>query len=150
MSKGGKPNWTPTDTVSDKEFIGRRAFGSRVFTNEENVLRYRIDVFLDSRGSDLSIDRLGIRKVNDNIVSFLLPLCESMASRGRTTFRGWACLKVGDIKAKVRKTDAENEENPYHAEIDRSQHLSEAAQRSLAFELCAHASKYGFVHKPTE
>ena len=148
MSNGTNSRWKPTETVSDKVFIGRRAFGNRVFANDKAVLRYRIDVFLDPRKSDLSVDRLGIRQISDDIVAFLHPLCESMAAKGGTKFRGWARLKVGDLRACVRKTKATNEENPYHAEIDRSEFVSQGAQRAFAFELCTQASKYEFVHKP--
>ena len=147
MSRTTRTRWTPSGIVSKKAVKGRRAFGSKIFETKDAVLRYKIDVFLDRRDCDLSVDRLGVHEVDKKVVSFLRPLCEAMANKGSTTFHGWVQLRVGDLRSDVKNTEAYNEDNPYHAEIDRSAHASLGAKRSFAFELCVIASKNEFVYK---
>ena len=150
MSNDQKRRWTPPNEVSKKEVVGRRAFGSRVFEKEKGPfrLRYKINVFLDSKDGDLSVDRLGVRHVEEDVLQFLYPLCNAIAAKGNTKFQGWAQFLVSDLPMRVTKTESIGENNPYHAEIDRSNHRSEEAQRSFAFELCVYASKYEFVSSP--
>ena len=144
--------WKPPRDVSKKETVGRRAFGSRVFETRENVpLHYKLNVFQDDRmGTGLSVDRLGVRGPQESVLKFISPLCEEMAGKKGTKFKGWAQLRVCDLQVAVQATRAEGEENPYHAEIDRTSYPNVHAMRSLAFELCAHASKYPFVEKPVD
>lgn len=142
------PIWIPPKKISPKEFVGRRAFGSRVFEKEDDkVLRYRIDIFLDKRaGTGLSVDRLGVRAACPEVLAFLSPLCDEMAEKGSTEFVGWAQVKVEDLKGIIIKaTDAVGEDNSYHAEIDRTDYPTAGALRALAFRLCVHASKYDFI-----
>ena len=127
--------------------LGRRAFGSKVFEKAKNsVLRYKIDVFLDDRkGTGLSVDRLGIRKAQPDVLTFLGPLCDKMADKRPTEFVGWAQIRATDFGGEIRATMAVGEDNRYHAEIDRSQYQTDRSLRSLAFELCVHASKHEFI-----
>ena len=94
------------------------------------------------------MDRLGVHQVEEDVIKFLCPLCDAMATKGNTTFQGWAQFKVGDARAQVIQTKAHGEDNPYHAEIDCSNHSSEEALRAFAFELCVYASDYDFVNRP--
>ena len=143
--------WTPPQQISEKEIVGRRAFGSKIFNHRNGEpLRYRISVFEDDRpNTGLSVDRLGVRTPKNAVLEFLEPFCEVMAERGSTTFKGWVQLCVADLRSKISVTDAEGEQNPYHAEIDRSPYTTVQAMRALAFELCVYASKYEFVEKPS-
>jgi hypothetical protein len=141
--------WVPPKTVSKKEMVGRRAFGSKVFEQaKDNVLHYKIDVFLDDRlGTGLSIDRLGVRTARPEVLTLLAPLCDQMADKRSTSFVGWAQFRVDDVRCGIAATDPVSEDNPYHAEIDRSHYQNVAALRSLAFELCVHASKHAFIDR---
>lgn len=144
--------WNPPEQISQKEFVGRRAFGSKVFQSEpDNVLHYRINVFMDHRlNTGLSIDRLGVRTACRKVLDLLLPLCDDMANVRSKEFAGWAQIKVEDIASKIDVTPAVCENNPYHAEIDRSDHTTKGALRSLAFELCVQASKHPFICRSGE
>ena len=141
--------WTPPKNVSTKEIIGRRAFGSRIFNTDPNsTIHYKIDVFLDNRiGTGLSVDRLGVRRAVPNVLAFLCPLCDEMANKGSTEFKGWAQISVSDVHHSIMATDAVGEQNPYHAEIDRSDYQNERTLRSFAFELCVFASKHEFLYR---
>ena len=130
--------------------MGRRAFGSKVFDKSEQGLQYRVNVFQDDRiGTGLSFDRLGVRRVEKDVLSFLCPLCDEMAKKKATGFVGWVQIHVQDIKNMIKSTDAVNEVNPYHAEVDRSEYKTLPALRALAFQLCVYASKHPFISKPT-
>ena len=148
---GKSTKWKPPDKVSDKEFIGRRAFGSNVFDTSSSTSQYKINVFMDSRmHGGLSVDRLGVKTVRAEVLDYLYPLCDDMANKGRTRFIGWARLRVSDIKQKINATRAVNEENLFHAEIDLTPFKNEQSLRAFAFELCVQASKYEFIHHPAE
>ena len=141
---------TPSSTVSDKEIVGRRAFGNKVFDNRATrTLPYQINIFLETRDNmGLSVDRLGVRKAYSDVLSFRTPHCDSLAKIRAKEFVGWAQLCVSDIQQiGISSTEAINEENPYHAEISLSDHDSRQARRSLAFRLCVFASKHKFIHR---
>lgn len=142
--------WKPTQAISPKEMVGRRAFGSKVFsaTDQKSVLRYRITVFLDNQqDTGLSVDRLGIKRADGKVLALLCPLCDTMANKRATSFKGWAQIHAADLKGRISRTPAIGENNPYHAEIDRSKYNSKETRRSLAFELCVHASKHKFIDR---
>ena len=132
----------------------RRAFGGRVFQPEGTVLlRYRIDLFLDDRMAQrtsfggLSVDRLGVRKAQDSVLSRLLPLCELSATKRSSKFVGWAQILVSDLRQPVFSTPAENEANGFHAEIDTTPFGNRESIRAFAFELCVAASRNEFIEK---
>ena len=147
--KKKKAKWKPPKHISVKEVVGRRTFGSKVFDRSAGTtLHFRIDVFMDSRpGTGLSGDRLGVRAAQQEVLQFLYPLCDDMATKGATTFVGWAQISAKDLRGTIRATISTGEDNPYHAEIDRSKHPTEESLRSLAFELCVHASKQEFIDR---
>ncbi len=96
----------------------------------------------------MSVDRLGVRTASHDTLTFLCPLCDKMAKKGSTRFVGWAQIAVKDIQQLVQATNAVHEQNPYHAEIDRSGHENIRALRSFAFMLCVLASKHDFIYRP--
>jgi hypothetical protein len=140
----------PAD-ISDKEIVGRRAFGSdkSVFSRPGKPEKYRIDVFMDDRlETDLSVDRLGVRKPDPDRMVELDALGTALGAKQEKQFRGWAQLPVKDLGLTVRRTDAEGEANPYHAEISRDEHRTDQTARSLAFRLCLVASEFEFIVSP--
>ena len=142
--------WKPPKSLSPKEIVGRRTFGSRIFDKSDSILPYKIDIFMDSRiGENISVDRLGIRQAKPDVIEYLSPLCDKSAFKRSSNFVGWAQIEVSQIEnLGVHATDAVDEENPYHAEISRLGHQTVKAMRSLAFELCVHASKHSFLSRP--
>ena len=142
-------SWVPPKTVSKKEMVGRRAFGSKVFEKaNDRVLHYKIDVFLDKRkDTSLSVDRLGVRVARPDTLSLLLPLCDRIATNGSTEFVGWAQISAADVHRGIRATSSVGEDNPYHAEIDRTQYPTDEALRAFAFQLCVYASKHAFIFR---
>ena len=152
MSKR-KVSWTPPNHVSNKEFVGRRVFGTKAFNKTSNSRRYKLDVFMDTRlDTGLSVDRLGVKAVCKEVLVFLTPLCETIAKKRNKQFKGWAQMHVNDLlklKINIKSTKPDNEDNPYHAEICRTPYETDAALRSLAFALCVYASDYDFIEKPS-
>ena len=142
----------PSDTIHEKEVVGRRAFGAdkHIFSKSGSVLHYKIDVFLDNRvGTGLSIDRLGVGQIQTKIVRKLDALGHGMSKRTGKEFRGWATFPVFDFRQKTIPTMAIDEDNPYHAEILRDGYQDAAALRSLAFHLCVLASSHKFQESLT-
>ena len=147
---GSMNKWVPNEQISPKEIVGRRAFGSRVFDKSNGVLRYNINVFLDTRvNSGLSVDRLGMKNVDHSVLNYLNPLCHQLAQKRSSKFVGWAQIKVRQIESiGIRATQAVNENNPYHAEIIRSEFTTPQSLRALAFQLCVYASENDFIYRP--
>ncbi len=142
--------WEPKEQISLKEIVGRRAFGSRVFDKSNGVLRYNINVFLDTRENvGLSVDRLGMKNVDNCVLNYLKPLCLQLAEKRSSQFVGWAQIKVRQIESiGIKATLAVNEINPYHAEIIRSEFKTQKSLRALAFQLCVYASESDFIYPP--
>lgn len=139
--------FNPVSEVSEKETVGRRAFGTSVFVCEK-PLAYNFSVFLDDRTEDnLSVDRLGIRPPDkEAALAYLKPLGQQMGEKRKKAFSGWAQISARDVmKIGIKKTDAEGEDNIYHAEISRKDHVGEQAQISLAFRLKVFAEKNDFL-----
>jgi hypothetical protein len=140
--------WNAPDQVSTKEIIGRRAFTENI---RNGAGYYRIDIFLDERDkSGLSVDRLGIRDADDDVVRCLAELGVALGEKRGRPFAGWAQLKVSDIpaksKLKVTKTVADGEDNPYHAEIAYAD--TGVVSYNEAFMLSVLAAKLDFLPAP--
>ena len=86
---------------------------------QDSVLKYRMEVFFDAEvGNGLSLDRVGMKDVDLEVISFLTPLGHAQANRKKSKFRGWATIKMSELERfSVQPTKAEGEENPYHAEL---------------------------------
>lgn len=142
--------WNPPDQVSTKEIVGRRAFGKpeKIFSDKE-ATRYRIDIFFDDRiDTDLSLDRLGVKQPKQEVLDFLTPLGDALGERMDKKFQGWAQIRVGQLKdLHVKRTDAEGEDNPYHAELNRDNFRNTPAARALAFQLSVYASQHDFIER---
>ncbi|MEL6728865.1 MAG: hypothetical protein AAFP91_15335 [Pseudomonadota bacterium] len=111
--------------------------------------QYKTDVFLDDRlGTGLSVDRLGVRNADDEIVKALSPKGHSLAERMKKPFIGWAQFVVADLnkaKLKIHKTDAVGEENPFHAEVCRAHCQDQDDLYRTAFILAVISSNYDLL-----
>lgn len=142
--------WKPPSEVSTKEVIGRRAFTSKL---KNSGGQYKVDVFLDDRSdSGLSVDRLGVRKADPEVIAKLADLGHALGRKRGRPFTGWAQLRVSDIpgpsKLKVVQTEAEGEDNEYHAEIA---HVDTGVvSYTEAFMLAVVAANLDFLEAPKE
>lgn len=141
--------WSPPAKISDKEIVGRRAFGEdkHIFARADRS-QYRIDVFLDTRlETDLSFDRVGIRKAEEAVLAFLTPLCREHGTTQGKCFRGWLQIPVRELgRLPILPKKSVGEMNPYHAELSRDDHRKLEAARSLAFRLCVLAGPHPFLN----
>lgn len=141
--------WNPPADVSPKEVVGRRAFTRKLYVADSH--EYKADVFLDLQiGTGLSVDRLGVRIADEGVVEYLAPFGRTMAAKGGQTFYGWAQIKVSEVKDAIAATEAIGEENPYHAEFDRSACQNIETLRYFAFMLASIASRNKFLPAPIE
>lgn len=142
--------WNPSQNeVSSKEIVGRRAFGKKLYSEsgERGHFRvFRISIFLDDRyDKDLSFDRLGVRRVFADVISFLSPigLEHGLKLVPKRDFRGWATIKMVDLKNLVVKPSSPPSAggNPYHADLIRDGYRDKGTAETLAWRLSVHASK---------
>lgn len=104
----------------------------------------------DRLGTGLSVDRLGMKQTDQDVVgSVLVPLASAMGVKRNLPFTGWAQLPVSEIKmTKVEATPPEGEDNPYHAEINRDDCDNTSAAYFLAFMLSVIAGQHEFIPSP--
>lgn len=133
--------WKPDkNKVSDKEIIGRRLFGHKIFIAPRERGLFKMDIFYDTRlANDLSFDRLGLKTVDKDVVKFLTQQCHQHGSLQNKTFVGWAAIKVSDSK-KLTIQPTPTEENPYHADLSREGYRDPLSAELLAYRLAHHAS----------
>lgn len=133
----------PDEELHDKEIVGRRAFGrcKKIFHENNTVLHYRLDVFIDKRPGGISVDRLGIGDYDKKRLGFLDTLGVAMGEKRTVRFRGWAQFSVSDLRECIQPTEAVGEENPFHAEVMRDGFPSPEAKRALAYQMCVLASQ---------
>lgn len=90
---------------------------------------------METRGSDLSVDRLGATNVERKVVRKLSPLAIAHADQrqGHLQFDGWVVARAKEITKKrsemqlriiaSRIEGDDRSENPYHAHIEKPSHL---------------------------
>jgi hypothetical protein len=145
--------WIPDkNKISDKEILGRRAFGQGFETAEGAKVpkgHFRLDVFWEDRlNEDLSLDRLGLKEPNPSVLRHLDPICLAHAQRKKKPFLGWAGLRAADIaKLPVRPSEdpVYKDQNPYHADLVLDDFRSKALMETLAFRLVHHAQRIGLI-----
>lgn len=140
--------WKPDEnTVKNSEIIGRRAFGDgQKILDPKGVPHFRTDLFIEPADQDLSFDRLGENKINGGAVNALSPLGHAHGERlsPKKPFLGWIAIAMKNLDTlatRVKPTPAENEINPYHAELSRDGLRDPEAARLLAFKLSCLADR---------
>lgn len=136
--------------IDDAEILGRRIFGKAFKESEDGEKEYRFESFFDDRlNSGLSVDRLGKNGVQKRRCKELLPLCDAVANQRKKPFVGWATIQAKsvrvNVKARITGLPAIGEENPYHAEIDRSPYKNVESLRAFAFLVRAYSPVRNFV-----
>lgn len=141
--------WKPDkNAVSKKEKVGRRVFGTDPFVSEGArgpTGSFKLTAFYEDRpDANLSYDRLGVRKEDEEVAGFLLPLCINHAERIQKQFNCWASLTVGDLpQDEFIPTPPEDESNPYHCDLLIDDYRgAKATMESLAFKLSVLSEAY--------
>lgn len=127
--------WKPDkNKVSDKEIVGRRVFGQKIFKNPGGKHLFEWKIFYDTRfQNDLSFDRLGLNTIDEKVVKFLTSQCHEHGKQQNKKFKGWAPIKVSDLKKikvsdpnlpnlnqlEIQPTPTTEPDNPYHADLSR-------------------------------
>lgn len=145
--------WQPpkNQPVSDKEYIGRRLFGSdntiKTTSAKGKEGAFKLEVFLEERdGEELSVDRLGIKHVEDEVASLLAGSdCRTQAKNLGKPFAGWAGFPASFVRQKPHQLDVKatpHDNNKYHADITTAQ-LGDREKNLAAFALASIASPIG-------
>ena len=105
------------DSIQSDELLGREVFTRRHKNRAENCGKIHLDVFLDVRVTELSVDRLQYAPDSEAVEIG----DRNAANRGSgRTFYGWAVLTVvsaSQDQRRVRPSPLPDGTNPYHADI---------------------------------
>ena len=89
--------WTPDDSgpIASSEHIGRRLFDEPKLSGAPDQKPYsglQIGHFIEKRGSEFSLDRLGKTSIDKRVVRYLMSRCEYAARsfQHEKKFNGWA------------------------------------------------------------
>jgi hypothetical protein len=124
--------------ISDKELVGRRIFGDKIWDGDhskEGMWIFRWDHFFDERlveindpNDGLSFDRLGVRRPDKDVLAILRPLAEKEGSDRVPSrqFKGWAVVAVAKLRHQIpscelrpqRIVKTSSEGNIYHAVLN--------------------------------
>ncbi len=142
--------------VANKEFIGRRIFGDKIWdsTRSNNRVRtFRWDHFYDERlvkynntENGLSFDRIGVASVDQEVLARIRPAAEAQgrALVPERPFKGWAVLSVEEVKKCLRIFSLESgltlrpdpyPENPFHALLRSDCYTTKKEGRAIATAL---------------
>jgi hypothetical protein len=124
--------WNPPSNVGGNELIGRRLFDEPLLRGAVDQPSYsglRLNNFEETRGDEVSLDRLGASGFDHKVSTYLLPRAENA---GKTfakpkSFDGWATVRAKElINAKKPPmlpvfaspvTDPVPNDNIYHAHV---------------------------------
>lgn len=136
----------PKEQISGGSVIGRRLFGAKPETSSS--LKCSPRWFRDTRlPSNLSVDLLGIGQVDKSRTKRLTVHADSEAAAGSSTFEGWVAILLKNLRAiKVIPNEVPN--NPFHAEIDRTEVISRASEHHFATSLAWSFQEHGFFVPP--
>ncbi|MHC2792587.1 hypothetical protein ACVINZ_001599 [Mesorhizobium jarvisii] len=135
--------WQPSlDNVEPAEIVGRRLLAKTykdwpALGPPNGQLKLSAEAFEDSRLSeDLSVDRLGVNNPVRAVVRRLTVVADTEAAKALKQFCGWIAIAAKDLKnsrvfASPLSIEEHGIDNPFHAEIDRSQFR----ERAQAFHL---------------
>jgi hypothetical protein len=150
--------WNPPSSVGPNEQIGHRLFEEPMLRGaggQPNFSGLRFNHFEESRGNEVSLDRLGAssidRKVSNYLVSRARAAGETFGKPKK--FDGWAVVPAKElIQAKKDPklpicaspvVDAEPKDNAYHAHVVRPDHFD---SYMMALHLRHLFTSYGKVH----
>jgi hypothetical protein len=100
--------------VSDKELIGRRIFGDRIwdgYYGQHGAQIFRWEHFFDQRlveadnpNDGLSFDRLGLRRPDRDVLAILRPIAHSDGQNRmpQRDLKGWAVIEVARLRQVYR------------------------------------------------
>ena len=144
--------WNPDATKMGKgEIVGRRVFENDLLKEsgkEATKREIKISAFLEGHyAARLSVDRIGQGQVVQSVIRFLTPLADNHGKNRipPLEFEGWARLLTNDFITDHPVIPKPENNNPYHAEIDRSEAPNKKWARTLAFRLVAHARKFALI-----
>lgn len=130
--------WSPPSEVGKSEQIGRRLFDEPMLAGTENQPHWngiRMNHFEETRGRDISMDRLGATGVDRKVIAYLAPKATLAASKFHKAkhFDGWAHVAAKELGASTKGvafpvvaspvTEPEDEVNDYHAHVSRSEEM---------------------------
>ena len=118
----------PSDRVDGNEHLGRRLFDEPMLVGARDQKSFSgLDVrhFEETRGDEVSLDRLGRSSVDRSVARYLQPLAEAAgaAFHSPRDFDGWAVLPAQKLQKPTRAgsltvAPSPEPENPYHAHVD--------------------------------
>jgi hypothetical protein len=126
--------WNPPSNVGNNEQIGRRLFEEpilRGFSDQPQFAGIRLNHFEETRGSEVSLDRLGATGLDRKVIGYLTPRAQAA---GRTfgkpkDFDGWIVVPAKELVSAKRSPSLpvlaspvpgdEPKDNLYHAHVVR-------------------------------
>lgn len=154
MQEKAKRRWNPdSDKVSEKETVGRQAFG-RCFVAEGGgglpAGYFRIDVFYEDRTTEhLSLDRLGMKRVDEDVVRHLTPVADKNGASQNKDFICWAAIKMKALSGFDIRPKKEDD-NEYHCELNLDKYRERQHAELLAFKLSHLATRVEPIRGDTE
>jgi hypothetical protein len=142
-----RPEWNPNpDKVEPEEVVGRRAFGECFAGKSARIPEkyFRLEVFYEKRGDhNLSLDRLGIRQAQPEVITYLHPFCVQHAEARHDPFTCWAAIRMDLITRDTVLPTLDEEEpgNYFHAELILDAYRAPEAAEGLAFKLSCVAKR---------
>ncbi len=150
--------WNPPSNVGQNEQIGRRLFEEpmlRGAAGQPSFSGLRLNHFEESRGNEVSLDRLGASGLDRKVSSYLIPRAQADGETfGKPKkFDGWAVVAAKELvhakkepKLPIYASPVEDEEpkdNVYHAHVVRPDALNSYI---MALHLKHIFTSYGKVH----
>lgn len=150
--------WNPPSNIGQNERIGRRLFEEpmlRGTADQPNFSGLRLNHFEESRGNDVSLDRLGASGVDRKVSNHLIPRAQAAGETfGKPKkFDGWAVVTAKElVQAKKEPKlpiyaspikDEKPKDNIYHAHVVRPDSLQ---PYMMALHLKHIFTNYGEVH----
>jgi len=150
--------WTPQtdESIGLNESIGRRLFDEPMLTGASNQRPFKgllYNHFEETRGDEVSLDRLGRTSVEKKVIAYLRPRAEAAGNIRRPSmpFNGWAVLparkfnedkhlKLTVVTSPVTGNDLD--ENIYHAHVNTP---SDKDSYTMALHLRQLFTNHGFV-----
>jgi hypothetical protein len=153
--------WTPQtdETIGLNEYIGRRLFDEPMLTGAKNQRPFnglRLSHFEETRGDEVSLDRLGRTSIEKKVINYVGLRAEAAAKTRRpsVTFNGWAVLRARQfheykhqqltvVPSPVIGNDFD--ENIYHAHVNTPSNID---SYSMALHLKQLFTDHGIVIDP--